>query len=836
MEQHGLNEAIALYQASIRQSPALMMESIPVDSNRGVTSRGNSPYDKFASPETRAKVLESRMQEISAFAQSRSIPASTLYALAEAAMRTGKIPDLGQFGLAGDDAVATKQFMLSNVLNLAGLEWTDYKGDPVVEEGREEREAEERAEEVARQANARKREARRRAQRMSAAYEESGLDPSRFMAESALDEATEREGMRKGTQVHTGEWGAPRGGRPGSGRINKVQMKIGKTKRRQAGKAAADAGMDEYETERRETQQDDVGFDPSRFMAEGSGGRKSLERNVEAAKKTHDKDVQKKARTVPGDYAAFEKATEGTCQKEREALKRQRQQLQQRPVGGHERMAHMVKRKEAYEKAGFPGTVKLPSQREPESRTGRPGGRQGWPINRAATRVQRGQEKLKQQQNSDVSFDASRYMAEGSTKAGGYPFERKEKHYQGHSDAELNYAHQDAVKAARASATHDPHAENWYRDDAATISKEMNRRRKGGSVTSSVDLDLNSYMSEEGGPYQTGGAPESANSSPAKLSAGGEPNPMNYEKRDLLPKKIMAELRKTCGDGIYGYSREELFRLARERGLLGTEEDVQVEHDYQGAAQRHGGKFVKYIQGNIGIYQFPSSGAAHGFAEDCSRKTTATPKVDGSMVFIDEPNLGEADGIVGASTDSTSAGSEFAPNPTQYGIEDELLKGRKKVKEDTRSETDKILGIVDGDPRGDIWPKLGSSMAALLNLEDCGIYRSPRGFQMEDKPERIEEMTTSGGMGGFIGGGMMGGMTGRTCAMPSYDDSYELPDDPEKRIEVLKKMLGKHGLKKPVEEDEQVEEIYEPAPNSTEIPVVRTPDYDAHPSRFMKRR
>ena len=133
MDPQGLNEALDLFRASVRKSPALMMETINVDSNRGVTSRGNSPYDKYASPETRAKMLESRMQEIQAFAMSRSIPVSNLYALAEAAMRTGKIPDLGQFGLAGDDAVATKQFLISSVLNIAGLEWTDYKGDPVVE-------------------------------------------------------------------------------------------------------------------------------------------------------------------------------------------------------------------------------------------------------------------------------------------------------------------------------------------------------------------------------------------------------------------------------------------------------------------------------------------------------------------------------------------------------------------------------------------------------------------------------------------------------------------------------------------------------------------------------
>jgi len=79
MEQ-GLNEALALYHASVRKGPRLMMEAVPVDSNRGVTSRGNSPYDKFASPATRAKVLEARLQEIEAFARNRGIPTRLGYA------------------------------------------------------------------------------------------------------------------------------------------------------------------------------------------------------------------------------------------------------------------------------------------------------------------------------------------------------------------------------------------------------------------------------------------------------------------------------------------------------------------------------------------------------------------------------------------------------------------------------------------------------------------------------------------------------------------------------------------------------------------------------------
>lgn len=110
-----LAQIMSLYQNSIRPTPQLMMQEWATD---GTTARGNSPYDRFASPETREKVLEARLQEMEAFAASRSIPVSTIYAIAEASMRTGKVPDLGQYGLAGDDAVAVKHFVLSDVLNI----------------------------------------------------------------------------------------------------------------------------------------------------------------------------------------------------------------------------------------------------------------------------------------------------------------------------------------------------------------------------------------------------------------------------------------------------------------------------------------------------------------------------------------------------------------------------------------------------------------------------------------------------------------------------------------------------------------------------------------------
>lgn len=685
----GFDEMMDLYRASVKKSPALMMEGLAVDSNRGVTSRGNSPYDKFAPPETRAKVLESRMQEIDAFANSRKIPTAAVYAAAEAAMRTGKIPDLGQFGMAGDDAVAAKQFLISSVLNIQGLEWVDYKGDPVIEadlnaEMREQKKrlrAQQRdrqktaggfqmddinatADQIMSEALVDRmdkasetndpEEARRiaygwggRAVQTQADAWNKGkkcpytgcpsprkpttdrvqadsvqVDPSRFMIEGA------QEGMRKATQVNTGEYGRPQGGRPGSSRLNKVDLKIGKTRSRREGKEQGQAGLTDY-----------------------------------------------------------------------------------------------------------------------------------------------------QSQKEAVSVDPSRFMAEGSTKAGGYPFADKEKHYRGHTDAQLSFAHKDALEAAKAAGTHDPHAEGWYRDDAATIAKERARRQKG--VTSSVEIDASRVVSEEGGPYQSGGAPHSAPLSPARMSDGGMAldKPQSYERHDLLPKEIIAKLKEAMGDAVHNLSQHELFAIARERGLLGTEE---------GAAgadlQEHGDPAEKFTR------------AAVRLAELSQEKI----KDDDS------------------------------------GIESEI-----KRYTTARSETDKILGIEAGDPRAEAWPKLSDEMRSLLNLEDHGVFRTKRGFSIPAAPTaNLDEATCAGGVGGFIGGGMGGGLSMRTAQRPSYDASYNLPDDPEERVKVLKKMLDKHGLKDYLHDDEpkksDKKDVKEDETVAQKVPTVRDPAYDTHPSRFMK--
>lgn len=69
--------------------------------------------------------------------------------------------------------------------------------------------------------------------------------------------------------------------------------------------------------------------------------------------------------------------------------------------------------------------------------------------------------------------------AEMSTK-GAYPFADKKKQYRRYTDAELEFAIDDAIHARDAMAGFDPIAENWYADDVFTISDEISRRAAGG--------------------------------------------------------------------------------------------------------------------------------------------------------------------------------------------------------------------------------------------------------------------------------------------------------------------------------------------------------------------
>ena len=91
--------------------------------------RGFNRYSRDMSPATRELVLKARMPEIMAFAEDRRIDPAVVAGAVEASMRLGRIPDLGLYGLAGDEALAVKDFVATAML---GLEHELRKGLPLI--------------------------------------------------------------------------------------------------------------------------------------------------------------------------------------------------------------------------------------------------------------------------------------------------------------------------------------------------------------------------------------------------------------------------------------------------------------------------------------------------------------------------------------------------------------------------------------------------------------------------------------------------------------------------------------------------------------------------------
>jgi hypothetical protein len=80
---------------------------------------GFNRHQKLMSPATRELVLKSRQTEIEAFANDRGLDPHVVGMVCEVAMRTGRVPDLRQYGFAGDEALAVKHFIGGEILNLA---------------------------------------------------------------------------------------------------------------------------------------------------------------------------------------------------------------------------------------------------------------------------------------------------------------------------------------------------------------------------------------------------------------------------------------------------------------------------------------------------------------------------------------------------------------------------------------------------------------------------------------------------------------------------------------------------------------------------------------------
>jgi len=82
-------------------------------------SSGFSRDAKLMAPGTRELVLKSRMTEIEAFAEDRGYDPAMVFAVAEVSMRMGRVPDLRQYGFAGEDAKAVRHFVAGDILNIA---------------------------------------------------------------------------------------------------------------------------------------------------------------------------------------------------------------------------------------------------------------------------------------------------------------------------------------------------------------------------------------------------------------------------------------------------------------------------------------------------------------------------------------------------------------------------------------------------------------------------------------------------------------------------------------------------------------------------------------------
>ncbi|MGD9728156.1 MAG: hypothetical protein AB7L09_00205 [Nitrospira sp.] len=93
--------------------------------------KGFNRFARDMSPATRELVLKARMPEIMAFAEDRRIDPAVVAGVVEASMRLGRIPDLGLYGLAGDEALAVKDFVATAML---GLEYELNQGLPVLSE------------------------------------------------------------------------------------------------------------------------------------------------------------------------------------------------------------------------------------------------------------------------------------------------------------------------------------------------------------------------------------------------------------------------------------------------------------------------------------------------------------------------------------------------------------------------------------------------------------------------------------------------------------------------------------------------------------------------------
>jgi len=687
-----------LYRASTSRAPSLMQEDGPaVESNRTVTPQGNSHYASFMSPATRDKVLESRVQEIEAFAISRKISPASVYEVAKETMQTGKVPDLGKFGLTGDDAVATKHFMVSEILQIQGAEDTEINGRQISEKV-----------DPSEYIPSREGEGRRHAKRLSKESGFPGGIKSHIMSGVHLKSFPQRIGDGSWHTVHYNESGESGGhvgyhshgkDEPSPEAVRRAHNEVLSHYRSAGERGFKGAGQNHnwtmhgapgFEFKDTAEQADGSQVDESvRSVRRGeqpwTKGKPPHRSGQPVGAPSH-RDAEDKPWSKPAgrglDQAGDIGGTWGGAKKSRmKALRAQgKREIADQTSKLADSIADFANLAEG--SRGFERTARVLAShykrtaKEAEAHAAS----QGRPLHDF--------ERYSRAEN-DPKWEAARMarahaVAKTGAKKTGKP------HAVSHGIGERHLStgapstqsmHNIRVATYAPQGKVLPH--NKERERARLERDREDARRAWDvkyGVSDAVETDLQRLVAEWG--------PSLPNTT---LPLGPGPNaPAEHQKttaQPMLPKAVMEKLKTIAKNvDLDGLSRYQLFQIARENGLLGTEESIQ-EDDFIPMASRFGGEFKGY-SGKMGKYEFPSEKNAIDFAGAFSSHSPHTPKIKGKVVMVPEEGN--------------------APSP----VKAEKTKDKNEAADDEKA----ILGIEPGDPRNETWPKISPELQRLLHI------------------------------------------------------------------------------------------------------------------------
>lgn len=226
-------------------------------------------------------------------------------------------------------------------------------------------------------------------------------------------------------------------------------------------------------------------------------------------------------------------------------------------------------------------------------------------------------------------------LSEGTK--GSYPFADKAKQYRGYSDAELAHAKKDASDASKSMRGHDVSAENWYRDDVATIDQEIERRRgktktEDGTVEPhdalAADPDYKSVTPREQNFLQNFLGTATGHNTNDRMNFHNDVKSYGYKNVAKLTKLFSKHYPAFSASAQKGEARTPIERIdallkkltETMAGTIAESEKSGVESSYKGheikvVAHERGLKNVLYIDGKEKEAGFFSVGAAQKYGE-----------------------------------------------------------------------------------------------------------------------------------------------------------------------------------------------------------------------------